>query len=245
MEFDEVLRGRRSIRKFLDVPVEFDMIMEVIDAACQAPSAGNIQGWRFVLIHDRETKEKIAECCFEQYWMNEAPYFIVVCSKSDKYKDFYGDRGEHIYSHMDAAMAVQNLMLKAFELGLGTCFVGAFEEEKIQEIIAAPSEVRIEAIIPIGYPDEKPKIPEKEDLTNIIFFDEYDNRLQNYEAIMRDYALIREKKMKELKLKRESKKKKKEESSKSKLKIKDIIEKVKSMKLFSDKELDELEKEYE
>lgn len=239
MEFDEVLRGRRSIRKFLDMAVEFDLLIEVIDAARQAPSAGNLQGVRYLIIHSRETKEKIAEYCFEQYWMTEAPFFIVVCTQLDKYEDYYGERGKLVYSHMDAAAAIQNLMLKAYDLGLGTCFVGAFDQEKIQELLKIPTDSMVEAIIPIGYPDEKPAQPPKEDLNNIIFFDTYGNKFQNQDAIMKNYAIMREKKLKE-----KMKKKEEKQIKNSKGKLKEILEKVKKMKLFSDKEIDELEKEY-
>ncbi len=242
MEFDEIMRGRRSIRKFLDVPIEFDKLMDVFEAARWAPSAGNIQGWRFVLVRDHEMKEKIAYACYEQYWMVDAPFFVVVFSVAEKYKDFYGERGSEVYSYLDAGAAIQNLLLKAHEQGLGACWVGAFDEDALHEILAAPSKVRIVGVIPIGYPDEKPPAPTKEKLVDLVFLDYYEARIENVDALFNDYSNIIDRKVSEM---AHRIKKKTNGKSLTKDKLKELVNKIRNMKLFSDKELEDLEKQYE
>lgn len=159
MELLETIKNRRCIRKFKSKDVEEEKINKILEAANWAPSAGNLQARDFILVRNSEIKEKIAEAALYQNFINEAPVVIVVCANEKKSSYKYGSRGSELYCIQDATISAQNIMLTAYSLGLGSCWVGAFDENRIREILNIPEYVRPVAIIPIGYPDEIPRAP--------------------------------------------------------------------------------------
>src|SRR3989338_6674650 len=98
METFEVIEKRRSIRKYLEVPIEWEKVGNILRAAQQAPSAGNLQDWKFVVVTDKEIRKKIANAALQQNWIEKAPVLIVVYSEPYKVKRFYGEIGEKVYS---------------------------------------------------------------------------------------------------------------------------------------------------
>ncbi|MBN2454337.1 nitroreductase family protein [Candidatus Woesearchaeota archaeon] len=167
MEVLEALHTRRSIRKYLDVPVEWDKVGTILDAGRVAPSAGNLQSWRFVVVRNPEKKKQIADACLQQYWMEQAPVFIVIFAEMNKLENHYGIRGVRLYSIQSCSMAALQMMLAAHSLGLGTCYVSAFDENAMARIFNLPDSVRPQCIITIGYPDETPEAPLRFRLENI------------------------------------------------------------------------------
>ncbi|GIU69587.1 MAG: NADH dehydrogenase [Candidatus Woesearchaeota archaeon] len=135
METLEAINQRRSIRKYLDKPVEFEKITTIIDSARKAPSAGNLQDWSFIIVTDKNLIKQVASYALEQYWIATAPALIVVCGLPEKHEMYYGLRGKRLYNIQDCAAAIENILLSATDLGLGTCWVGAFEEEKIRTTV--------------------------------------------------------------------------------------------------------------
>lgn len=168
MDVFECMKNRRSVRKFLEVPVEWDKIGRIMDAARFAPSAGNLQTWKFIVVRDAGKRHKLAEACLKQWWMEKAPIFIVVCAEMRRIRQFYGVRGERLYAMQSCAAAIQNMLLAAHSLGLGACWVSAFDENRVCAVLSIPedAEIRPQAIIPIGYPDEKPRAPSRLPLEN-------------------------------------------------------------------------------
>lgn len=160
MEVFEAIRERRSIRKFTSQQVEKDKIEKIIMAGRQAPSAGNLQARDFFVITDSDTKEKMTLAAHNQTFISEAPYVIVVCTNEERIKP-YGDRGTGLYMFQDTGASVQNMLLAAHAQGLGTCWVGAFDDKAVHEIMKLESHLWPVAIIPIGYPakdaEERPK----------------------------------------------------------------------------------------
>lgn len=166
MSILETIMERRSIRDFreLDIPQEaIDMLVEAIR---WAPSAGNMQSRKFYFIFDREIRKKLAEAAFNQNFIAQAPLVVVACL--DRHIAVrYGDRGVNLYSIQDAAAGAMNMMLVAHELRLGTCWVGAFNEFDVVEILDLPDHLRPVAIVPVGYPGRVPagrqkRIPKEE-----------------------------------------------------------------------------------
>ncbi len=157
MDVLEAIKKRRSVRKYMDVPVEWDKVGQILEAGRLSPSAGNVQDWRFMVITDPGLRQKIAEASLKQYWMQEAPVYIIVITELDKIRKHYGLRGERLYAIQDCAIAATSMMLTAESLGLATCWVGAFEEGMIQEILGIPDDVRPQVILTIGYANEKPE----------------------------------------------------------------------------------------
>ncbi len=173
MELDEVLKERKSVRKFKNLDVPWYIISECLEAAIEAPSSGNVQNWRFTVVRNRATIEKIAKLCDEQYWLLKAPVLIVVCSDLVKIKRLFGVRGEALYAVQNCAAAIENMLLKSHELGLGTAWIGAFDEDKLREILDIGASARPQAIFALGYPDTYEEKPKREPLENVVFFEKY------------------------------------------------------------------------
>jgi nitroreductase len=155
MELLEAIKGRRSIRAFKQQEVPEETVEKLIDAARHAPSAGNIQPWEFVIARKQDTKKKLAQAAYQAF-VEEAPLVIVVCANENSSSSGYGFRGKTLYCIQDTAAATQNILLTAYSLGLGTCWVGAFNEKEAKKALQAPDGIRPVAIIPVGYPNRTP-----------------------------------------------------------------------------------------
>lgn len=187
MDTLECIATRRCIRKFLDIPVEFEKLGNILDAGRHAPSAGNLQDWKFILITDEGMRNEIAKSCVEQFWIATAPVVIIVCTEPDKTKRFYGQSGEK-FSIQNSAAVVQNMLLAAHAEGLGACWVGAFEDEAVRRLLDIPDSVMVQAVIPIGYADEKVPVPLRFTLENLIYIDSWGNRIKDLAAYMGWYG---------------------------------------------------------
>ena len=157
MELSEAIKGRRSIRAFKKQNVPEEIVEKLIDAASWAPSAGNIQPWEFVIVRKPAVKKKLAQAALNQAYVEEAPVVIVVCADTERSSMGYGVRGKNLYCIQDTAAATQNILLTAYSLGLGSCWIGAFNEDEAKEALNAPEGLRPVAIIPVGYPNETPQ----------------------------------------------------------------------------------------
>ena len=173
MDLFEAIYGRRSIRSFKETPIPEEALTKILDAARWAPSAGNVQPWEFIVVWDDETREKLASAALGQSFIAEAPVDIVVCVDLARARMAYGVRGETLYCIQDTAAAIENMLLAAYALGLGTCWVGAFSEEAVSRILNIPSGYRPVAIIPVGYPDEKPRPRPRRSLKEIVHLDRF------------------------------------------------------------------------
>jgi len=173
MDVLEAIKGRRSIRAFKSQAVSTEIVERLIDAARWAPSAGNIQPWEFIIIRNPEIKRNLAKAALNQSFIEEAPVVIVVCADEIRSSQGYGVRGKTLYCIQDTAAATQNIHLAAYSLGLGTCWVGAFNEEEVRKILEIPQGVRPVAIIPVGYPAEKPPARNRRPLNQIIHYEKF------------------------------------------------------------------------
>ncbi|OYT61199.1 MAG: nitroreductase [Thermofilum sp. ex4484_15] len=164
MELMEVIKLRRSIRSFSDEEVTDKELREVLEAAIWAPSAGNLQPWIFIVVRDRELKEGLYLAAYGQEWVLNAPVVLIACADLSITGSVYGERGRNLYAIQDVAMACQNLMLRAADMGLGTCFIGAFDEGSVKKLLKLREDVRPLGIIPIGRPAERPSPPPRKPL---------------------------------------------------------------------------------
>ncbi len=196
MEVFECIITRRSIRKYLDIPVEWDKVGTILESGRLAPSSGNIQDWNFIVVQDEEKRKTIAEASLKQHWMSKAPVYIIICADLKKSERFYGVRGNRLYSIQNNAAAIENMLLTAHSLGLGACWVGAFDENVVSRVLNIPDYARPQAIITIGYSDEKPDIPQRYPLTTVAFFEKYGNRIKDMASVMHDYSLVMERNLK-------------------------------------------------
>lgn len=179
MELRECIYNRRSVRKYLDLEVPKEMVGEIIEAGTMAPCAGNLQNWGFIIVKDKDARNKMADACLQQDWMANANVHIVVCGIEEPARQHYGLRGERLYTVQNCAAAIQNMLLTAHELGLGACWIGGFDEDMVKDICAIPGNVRPQAVLTFGIPDEKPEIPKRENIYNVCYFGEYDARVED------------------------------------------------------------------
>ncbi len=169
----DAIKNRRSIRKFKSRDVSDEIMLELIDAAHWAPSAGNIQPWDFIIVREPEIKRRLAEAALKQTFIQQAPVVIVVCASEDRSSIGYGMRGKTLYCVQDTAAAIQNINLAAYSLGLGTCWVGAFKEEEVREVLEIPRGKRPVAVIPVGYPAQSPTPRRRRPVDDLIHHEKF------------------------------------------------------------------------
>ncbi len=183
MELDKVLKERKSVRKFKKLDIPWYLVAECLEAAIEAPSSGNVQNWRFIVVRNPENKEQVIKACEEQYWMLHAPVIIVVCSELEKIRRLFGIRGEALYAVQNCAAAIENLILKAHELGLGSTWIGAFDEMKLRESVNLDPELRPQAVIALGYSGEVEEKSKREPLDNVISFEKFGQRFDTTRGV--------------------------------------------------------------
>lgn len=179
---DEIFEMRYSCRSYDPRPVPEGDLKAVCEAARLAPSACNSQTWRFVVVQDRSLISRICDEAMRpvirNQWMREAPVLIVGCSKLDMVANRIGSAVTGIeYYQIDLGIAMEHMVLKATELGLGTCWIGWFREEKIKEILGIPGSIRVLALLSVGYPKSGEAIKRRrKPLDEIAFRDRWKGR---------------------------------------------------------------------
>lgn len=169
MDVMTAIRNRRSIRKYKPHMVEDEKLVSVLEAARLSPSASNRQSWRFIVVKDRALKDKLTEAAGYQTFVGQAPIVLVACGTDP---DGVMKCGQHRYS-IDLSIATAYMILAAYEQGLGTCWLGHFDEGKVKEILSIPENVRVVAMTPLGYPDETPAARPRKGLEEVVCYDRY------------------------------------------------------------------------
>ena len=168
MNLMQAIRARRSIRDFRERPVEEEKLLAVLEAGRLAPSARNMQDWRFIVVRDPATRQKLAEAARDQHFVGKAPVVIAACGTSDLVMTC----GQPAYA-IDVAIALDHMTLAAVVLDLSTCWIGAFYEEKVREILGVPPEIRIVALLPLGYPAEEPGPRPRKSLDEVVAWEHW------------------------------------------------------------------------
>lgn len=171
MDLMEAIKTRRSVRRYKETPVPETLLKEVLNAARLAPSADNAQPWKLVVVRDEQTKLKLAAASNGQKFIAQAPVIAVICGIPD---EAFPTVGGYMSSHvMDASIALDHLTLAAHAVGLGTCWIAAFKEDKVRDVLGIPEDVRVIALTPIGYPDETPERTTRKNLEELVVYDRY------------------------------------------------------------------------
>lgn len=176
MDLFEAILERRSVRAFTPEAVPDEVVDTILDAAQWAPSAGNCHAREYIVVEDPRVKKALSEAALDQRFIEAAPITVVVCANERRSAHRYGWRGRELYCLLDAAAATQNLLLAVHALGLGGCWVGAFDDRQVVEALNLPPWLKPVAIIPIGYSDEKPWTPQRRLLKDHIHIDRYDRK---------------------------------------------------------------------
>lgn len=172
MGFLERIKERRSIRSYTSEPVEKSKLLKVLEAGRWAPSSGNVQNWRFIVVEDGDKRLKLARAAYDQNFVADAPIVIVVCSLTDRVERRYRERGKNLYSIQNTAAAIENMLLEAHELGLGACWIGAFSEDSVKKVLRVPEEVDVHGMVTLGYPAEETSSTRK-DLEYLVYLNKY------------------------------------------------------------------------
>jgi len=168
MEFQELVRRRRSIRAYRPDPVEEEKLRRVLEAGRLAPSAANRQPWHFIVVRDPE-KRGMLRRAYNREWFVSAPVIIVACA--DPTRAWRRGDGEE-YWKVDVAIAMEHIVLAAANEGLGTCWIGAFDERAVKEALGIPDHIRVVAMTPLGYPAEsKGEVTDRKPLEEIVHYD--------------------------------------------------------------------------
>jgi len=173
MNVFEAIKTRRSVRKYKPQPIPEDHLKQIMTAAQLAPSAGNKQPWRFVVVQDPETKKKLGTIARNQTWISDAGVVVAALAMDRKSPEVY-----ERWAERDVMTAVEHMVLSAWELGYGACWIGAFEEDKVKELLKVPEEMTVIVLLPIGVPDQRPEPRGRKSLEELFSLDQYGKPLK-------------------------------------------------------------------
>ena len=169
--FLSLVEKRKSIRSFSSIDIEKEKLDYILEAFRQAPSAKNLQPWKLVVVTDKAIIKDLVPACRNQAFIAEAPVVIVACAKEE---EAYASMGGYLNSFpVDIGISFEHIMLAAAEQGLGSCWIGAFNEKAVKEIIGAPENVRVVALAPLGYPNEQGRGRNRKSIEEIVSYNKY------------------------------------------------------------------------
>jgi nitroreductase len=172
-----IIKKRRSVRKYLNRDVPWEVIERILEASKYAPSAGNYQPWEYIIVKNNDVKKDIVQACFNQAWMLNAPVLIVACTNIRLAAAVYGERGSKLYGIQAVSASIENMLLTAQSMGLATCWVGAFSEVMVARLLSCPEYIRPCAIIALGYPEEEPKVPSRQSIQEFVHLENFGETL--------------------------------------------------------------------
>lgn len=188
MEFNLVVKKRRMVRAFKPKPIRGKALWKIIRNVHRAPSAGHLEPQELIIVRDPDVKKRLVEAALDQMFIAEAPVVIVICADPRRNMWRYGERGRNFYCTIDGAFASMLILLTAADEGLGTCFVGAFDDDEVAKVLNLPEEVRPIGVIPLGYPDEPSERIARRPLEEKVHFDRWGNRASTI-AVLKEKLL--------------------------------------------------------
>ncbi len=171
MDFYQVIKTRKSIRAYKPDQVADDALERILEAGRIAPSAKNIQPWKFIVIKDQKIKNELVTACRNQTFIGQAP--VVICAVALE-KIAWGNMGGYWSSYpVDITIALDHIILAATNEGLGTCWIGAYNEAEVKRILKIPEDVKVIALTPVGYPAQEPIARPRKNLSEITSIDTF------------------------------------------------------------------------
>jgi nitroreductase len=178
MDVVKAIKGRRSVRSFKEDKIKKEDVYECVDNAKYAPSSGNLQNWKVIVVEDKNKLKELAVACLRQRWIADAPVSLVVCAEMDSVAKVYGDKGE-LYAVENANLYVQNLILLLYSKGLGSALVGSFDKKAIRRILKIPTDAEPLYVIPVGKSNGEVKEPIRREMEHFTYFGEWGSREKN------------------------------------------------------------------
>lgn len=172
MDIKEAILKRKSVRRFSSTKDVNDFVLKtILELGIRAPSAGNHQPWKIIVVRNLKIKKKLAEAAYNQDFIAAAPVVLIICIEEGRASVGYGQRGIELYSIQDTAALIENILLAVVDSNLGACWVGAFDEESCRKIESVPENVRPIAIIPIGYEAGNTTTTRRRSLEEVVIWD--------------------------------------------------------------------------
>ncbi|MEO0080945.1 MAG: nitroreductase family protein [candidate division WOR-3 bacterium] len=171
MDFYEVVRHRLSVRGYKPDPVPEEVLTRILEAGRLAPSAKNIQPWKFIVVRDPKVRQELVPACRGQQFVGEAP--VVICGCALEQEAWHGMGGYWSAAAVDVTIALEHMILAAAAEGLGTCWIGAFIEAEVRRVLAIPEDVKPIALTPLGYPASEPRPRPRKPISEIVCYDRY------------------------------------------------------------------------
>ena len=168
----EVIETRRSVRKYKPEEIPDGDLKKILTAAQLAPSAGNKQPWRFVVVRDPERKRALAEAARNQMWLADAGVIVAALAMDPNDPEVYAK-----WSERDVMTAVEHMVLASWSMGYGTCWIGAFYQDKVKELLDIPEEMTVINLLPIGVPDQTPEARARKPLDELFHAEKYGGAL--------------------------------------------------------------------
>lgn len=177
----KAIEDRRSIRKYMNKPVEDEKLLQILESARLAPSGSNTQPWQIIVVKEQENREKVAKASYNQKWMVSAPVHLVCVAdikarlpkSKDLYIDEYSKEFEVKQMIRDTSIAIEHMALTATDLGLGTCWIAWFEQKDFRPVLNIPEDKYVVAVLTLGYPDEAPNPRPRKSLEEIVHYEQW------------------------------------------------------------------------
>jgi nitroreductase len=167
----DIIETRKSIRSYKSQEIEEEKLNYILEAFRKSPSAKNLQPWKLIVVRNKKIIKDLAIACNNQTFLEEAPVLIAACANKE---GAYGKVGGYMNSYpIDIGLALEHLILAATEQGLGTCWIGAFKEQLVKDILKVPEDVRVVALTPVGYPARDSNGRSRKPLSEIVSYDRY------------------------------------------------------------------------
>ena len=167
MSMVDVVLSRRSIRRYEQKEVPRDVLDKILEAGRQAPSAANRQPWHFIVLRDYEIKKELSKGLFNRH-IKDSAFTVVGCAYTGLWHI-----GTRKWSVIGTAIALQNMVIAAWAMGVGSCWIGDFSEDKIRQLLSIPDEWMVVALVSFGYPSEKPKPKRRKPIEEIVSFNKF------------------------------------------------------------------------
>lgn len=165
----DVIKARGSIRSYKDKPIPKQALLDILEAARMAQSADNRQPWEFIVVTDPATKRRLVQAAGNQSFVGEAAAVLVSLANPEQSTPVGPFEGFLI----DLTIAIENMVLTAWDLGIGSCWIGAYNEQKVKELFNVPRNLRVMSLLTLGYPDEKARPKYRKDLNEIVHYQKY------------------------------------------------------------------------
>ena len=169
-DFFETVRHRHSVRRYLDMPVEREKLHAILETACSAPSAGDLQSYRIIVVNDPARRAALRHAAHDQHFVSEAPTCLVFCADPQRAAAQYGTRGENLYAVQDATIAAAYAQLAIVAAGMGSTWVGYFDEREVAKVLELEPGILPVALLSAGYPAELPEPTTRRRLNEVVKF---------------------------------------------------------------------------